>query len=138
MRDKNGKPFIATLYNVLLSPSYSVHVTTKITRWHYRTAHKKNSLLVKRKEKSRPQNQIPKKRVSLRLLHQRLGHRSTRSLLDWDTEFFWQDIELRVDHYPFFTPCQIYAINKESISKTPLKAKAPFKWVFMGIIPAIS
>ena len=90
------------------------------------------------KEKSKSQKQIPKNKVPLELLHQRLGHRSTKSLLDGDTEFFWQDIELRVDPEPLCISCQISTINKKARPKTPLKPKTPFKWVFMGIIPSIS
>ena len=49
----------------------------------------------------------------------------------------WQDIEIRVDTYPLCTLCQIFKINKKSISKTPLNPKKNFKWVFMDIILAI-
>ena len=87
-------------------------------------------------EKSKSQNQIPKKEVHLVLLHQILGHRYTRSLLAVDTTIFWQDIEIRVDPDPFFTSCQISKINEKARSKTPLKPKTPFKWAFMGVIPA--
>ena len=50
--------------------------------------HTKYAFLVKMKEKSKSQNKIPKKKVCFELLYQRLGHRSTRSLLDGDTELF--------------------------------------------------
>ena len=33
-------------------------------------------------------------------------------------------------------PCQISSMNKKTRSKSPLKPKAPFKWVFIDIIPA--
>ena len=49
---------------------------------------------------SKTQQQIPKKKVSLELLHQIFGHISTRSLLAGDTANVWQDIELRVDPDP--------------------------------------
>ena len=39
-----------------------------------------------------------RKKIALKLLHQRLGHRSTRLLLTGDTEMFWEDVELRI--YP--------------------------------------
>ena len=71
-------------------------------------------------------------------MHQRLGHRSTRLILDGYIAHFWQDVEPRVDPDLFFTSCQISTINKKAISKTSLKSKTPFKWVFMDIIPAIS
>ena len=75
-----------------------------------------------------------RKRITLELLHQRLGHRSTSSLLDGDTANVWEDIELRIDPDPFCTSCQIYSMNKKARSKIPLKPNAPFKWVFMDII----
>ena len=77
-----------------------------------------------------------RKKIALELLHQRLGHRSTRSLLSGDTANFWEDVELRIDPYPFCTSCQISSMNKTARSKIPLKPKAVFKWVFMDIIPS--
>ena len=41
-----------------------------------------------------------------------------------------------IDPDPFCTSCQISSMNKKSRSKIPLKPKAPFKWVFMDIIPS--
>ena len=75
-------------------------------------------------------------KIALELLHQRLGHRSTRSLLAWYTSNVWEDIELRIYPYPFCTSCQISSMNKKSRSKITFKPKAPFKWVFMEIIPS--
>ena len=75
-------------------------------------------------------------KIALELLHQILGHRSTRSLLAGDTAHFWEDVELRIYTDPFCTSCQIYSTNKKASSKIPLNPKAPFKWVFMGIIPS--
>ena len=69
------------------------------------------------------------------MLHQRLGHISTRSLLAGDTDNVWEDIELRIDPDPLCTSCQISSMNKNARSKIPLNPKAPFKWVFTGIIP---
>ena len=91
------------------------------------SAQRKHSFLVKMKEKSKLQKQIPKKKFSLGLFNQRLGHRSTRSLLARDTVNVWKDIEIRVDTDPFCTACQISIINKNSISNTHLKSKTPFK-----------
>ena len=71
-------------------------------------------------------------------MHQRLGHRSTRSLITGDTANIWEDVELRIDPDPFVTSCKIYSMNKKGRSKIPLKPKAPFKWVFMDILPAKS
>ena len=82
-------------------------------------------------------NKLPaRKKIALELLHQRLGHRSTRLLLAGYTAYFWEDVELRIDPDPFFTSCQISSMNKKARSKNPLKPKSPFKWVFMDIIPS--
>ena len=91
--------------------------------------------MVKTKEKAKSKKVSPRKKVALELLHHRLGHRSTILLMDGDIENVCQDIELRIDPYPFCTSCQISSMNKNSRSKNPLKPKAPFKWVFMDIIP---
>ena len=49
-------------------------------------------------------NKFPsRKKIALELLHQRLGHRSTKSLLAGDTENVWEDVELRIDPDPFCT-----------------------------------
>ena len=70
------------------------------------------------------------------MLHQILGRKSTRSLLAVDTANTWEDVELRIDPDPFFPSCHISSMNKKARSKIPLKPKAPFKWVFMDIIPS--
>ena len=83
------------------------------------------------------ENKLPaRKKIALELLHQRLGHRSTRSLLAGDTANVWEDVELRIYLDPFCTSCQISSMNKKARSKIPLNPKAPFKWVFMDIIPS--
>ena len=71
-------------------------------------------------------------------MHQRLGHRSTISLLAGDAANVWEDIEIRIDPDHFCTSCQISSMNKNSRSKIPLKPKAPFKWVYMDIIPSMA
>ena len=76
------------------------------------------------------------KKIALELLHQRLGHISIRSLLAGDTVNVWEDVELRIYPDPFCTSCQIYSMNKKARSKITLRSKAPFKWVFMDIIPS--
>ena len=82
-------------------------------------------------------NKFPaRKKIALELLHQRLGNISTRSLLSGDTANVWEDVELRIDPNPFCTSYQISSMNKKARSKIPLKPKAPFKWVFMDIIPS--
>ena len=80
----------------------------------------------------------PRKKVALELLHHRLGHRSTTSLIDGDTANFWQDIELMIDPDHFCRSCQISSMNKKPRSKNSLKPKVPFKWVFMDIISSTS
>ena len=42
-----------------------------------------------------------KKKIASDLLHQRLGHRSTRLLLAGDTANVWEDTELRIYPDPF-------------------------------------
>ena len=80
-------------------------------------------------------NKFPaRKKIDSELLHQRLGHRSTRSLLSGDTANVWEDVELRIDPDPFCASCQKNSMNKKDRSKIPLKTKAPFKWDFMYII----
>ena len=70
-----------------------------------------------------------RKKIALELMHQRLGHRSTRSLISGDTVNVWEDADLRIDPDPFFTSCKISSMNKKARSKLPLKPKSPFKWV---------
>ena len=72
------------------------------------------------------------------MLHQILGHISTRSLLDGDTENVWEDVELIIYPDPFYTSCQISPMNKKARYNIPLKPKAPFKWIFMDIIISTS
>ena len=83
------------------------------------------------------ENKLPaRNKIALELLHQRLGHISTISLLAGDNANVWEDVDLRIYPDPFCTSCQISSMNKNSRSETPLKPKAPFKWVFMDIIPS--
>ena len=67
-------------------------------------------------KKVEPNKVAPGKKVALELLHHRLGHRFTRSLMAGENANFWQDIELRIDPYPFCTSCQIYSMSKEANS----------------------
>ena len=57
-------------------------------------------------------------------------------MLVGDTANDWEDIEPRIYLDPFCTSCQISSMNKNARSENPLKSKAPFKWVFMEIIPS--
>ena len=70
-------------------------------------------------------------KIALILMHQRLGHRSTTSLIAGDTANVWEVVELRIDPDPFCTSCKISSMSKEARSKLPLKPKSTFKWVFM-------
>ena len=54
-----------------------------------------------------------RKKIALELLHQRLGHRSTRSLIAGDTNNFWENVEIIIDPDPFCTSCKISSMNKK-------------------------
>ena len=76
------------------------------------SAQKKHEFLVKIMEKSK-KNKLPaRKKIALESLHQRLGHRSTISLLAEDTENVWEYVELRIYPDPFCASCQISSIKK--------------------------
>ena len=100
------------------------------------SAKRKHAFTGKTKNMSKKNKFPARKKIALELLHQRLGHRSTRSLLAGDTDNVWEDVELIIDPDTFCTSCQISPMNKKARSKIPLKPKAPFKWVFMDIIPS--
>ena len=57
-------------------------------------------------------------------------------MLTGDTANVWEDVELRIYPDPFCTSCKISSMNKKARSKISLKPKAPFKWVFMDIVPS--
>ena len=99
-------------------------------------AKRKHAFIGKIMENSK-KNKLPeRKKISLELLHQRLGHRSTRVFLAGDNANFWEYVELRIYPDPFCTSCKISSMNKKARSKIPLKPKAPFKWVFIDIVPS--
>ena len=113
MHAYNGKPFIYELYNILFAPDLCYQLFSRIvlmnldSTWPFykrfctvlfsdneqnmvtlpHILQKKHTFLVKTKENSIPQKN-PKKKVSLELLHQTLGHRLTRSLLGGCIGFF--------------------------------------------------
>ena len=115
MCDDNGKKFIATLYNVLLAPDLCnrlFSIITLINAGHtcifhkgfftvYFRAKKNNAVTLLHSAQRKHaftgkiqdvlrKNKFPaRKKISLKLLHQRLGHRSTRSLLAGDTANSW-------------------------------------------------
>ena len=69
------------------------------------------------------------KKIALEFLHQRLGYRSTISLMAGDTANYWGDDELRIYPDPVCTSCQIYSMNKKAGSKNQLNSKSHVKWV---------
>ena len=82
------------------------------------SAQSKHAFLGKIMEKSK-KNKLPaRKKIAFELLHQILGHRSTRSWLAGDTTNVWEYVELRIYQDPFFTLCQI------SSMKNPLRSFA--------------
>ena len=84
------------------------------------SAQRKNTFLGKIKEMSKTKKKPSRREIYLELLHQRLGHKYTRSLLSRDTANFWEDNEFIIYPYPFFTSCQIYSMNKKARSKSTL------------------
>ena len=54
-----------------------------------------------------------------------------------NTANVWKYNEIKVDPGPLCTSCHISTMNKNYRSKTPMKPKTPFKWVFMETIPSI-
>ena len=124
------------LYGYIYVVLFSANQQNMVTLLH--SPHRKYAFLVKTTEKSKPKTTFHKKRVSLELLHQILGHRSKMSLLDWDTANVCQDTEIRVDPDPFCISCKISTIKKQPRSKIPLNPKTPFNWVFLDIISDLS
>ena len=61
---------------------------------------------------------------------------ASTAIIAVDTSNVWEDVKRRIDPDTFGTSCKISSMNKKARSKIPLKPKAPFKWVFMGIIPS--
>ena len=139
----NGDTFIATLHNVILAPDLCDMLFSIITlinfehtcllqkrfrRCNLGTKRKMHLLChimhsgnihFWRKLKNVKINEVSTQgEISLELLHQRLGHRSTRSLLDGDAANIQQYIGPRIYPYPFCTSCQIYSMNNKNRSKT--------------------
>ena len=151
MCDDNRKTFVATLYNVLLAPDLCDRLFSIITLMNaghtclfrkgfctvYFAAKEDNTVTLPHsalrkhafsgKIKDVSKKNPVRKKIALELLHQRLGRRSTRSLIAGDTANVWEDVEIRIDPDPFCTSCQISSMNKKARSKIPLKPKAPFK-----------
>ena len=153
MCNDNGKKFVATLYNVLLAPDLCDRLFSTITLMNAghtcifhkgfctvyfgsekrnavtlpHSARRKHTFTGKIKDMSKKNKFPARKKIALELLHQILGHISTRSLLAVDTTNVCEYVELRIDPDPFCTSCQISSLNKKARSKIPLKPKAPFK-----------
>ena len=66
----------------------------------------------KKKEMSKTKKLPSRRKIALELLHQRLGHRSTISLLAGDNANVWEDIEIRIDPDPFCKSYQNYSMKK--------------------------
>ena len=124
MCENYGESFIATLYNVLLAPDLCFRVFLIITLMNARhtcifhkgfctvyfgsdnrnaitlthSAQRKHAFTGKIKDMSKKNKFPARKKISLELLHQRLGYRPTRSVLAGDTSNIWEDVELRI--YP--------------------------------------
>ena len=118
MCDNHGYTFIATLHNVLLAPALCNRLFSIITLMnsghtclfhkgfctvYFRSkeksevtlphsAQRKHAFWGGIKEMSKIKKLPSRKKIALELLHQRLGHRSTRSLLAGDTDNVWEDI----------------------------------------------
>ena len=90
-------------------------------------AQSKHAFIGKLMEKSKKYKLPAREKIALELLHQRLRHRSTISLLAGDTANNWDDVQLRIDPDPFCTSYQISSINRKARFKIPLKPKAFFK-----------
>ena len=112
MFNKNGKTFVTTLYNVLLAPDLCDKLFSNITLMnagHTYLFHKgfctvyfgakednpvtllysavrKNTSMGKSMESSKKNPK--RKKIALELMHQRLGHKSTRSLIAGDTAIY--------------------------------------------------
>ena len=74
------------------------------------SAQRKHTFLGKIKQMSKSKTFSPRKKFALELLHQRIGHRYTRSFIAGDTENVWKDTEIRIYPDPFCTSCHIYLI----------------------------
>ena len=87
------------------------------------SAQRKHVSLWEIKKMSKKKKLTSKKKTALELLHQRLGHISTISLLSGDTNIVWEDIELIINPDHFCPSCQIPSMNKKARSKYTLNPK---------------
>ena len=115
MCDDNGKSFITTLHNLLLAPDLCDRLFSIITLMNSghtcifhkgfctvyfgakennavtlpHSAQRTHAFLGKIKEMSKKKKLPARKKIALELLHQILGNKSTRPLLDGDTTNAW-------------------------------------------------
>ena len=126
MCDDNRDILIATLKNVILAPDICNGLFSIITLMNlghtclfhkgcctvylgYKEKHavtlphsaRRKHTFLEKKEMSKTKKLPSRKKIALELLHQRLGHISTRSLMDGDNANVWEDIELRINPDPF-------------------------------------
>ena len=130
MFNDNRKTFVATLYNVLLAPDLCdrlFSIVTLMNAGHTCLFHKEfctvyfgekedNAVTLPRSAVRKhafkggimeSSKKNPKrKKIALELMHQILGHRSTRSLIAGDTVNVWEDAELKIYPDPFCTSCK--------------------------------
>ena len=141
MCNDNGDPFIATLHNVLLLPGLCdglFSIIPLMDLGHICLFHKgfytvnfgakeKNAITLSQSAQSKHQfwgeikkisetKKLPSRnKIALELLHQRLGHRSTKSLLAGDTDNVLKDKELRIDPDPFYIIEEIWHDVKKGL-----------------------
>ena len=96
------------------------------------SSQRKRAFLGEIKEMSK-KNKLPsRKRIALELLHQILGHRSTRSLLPGDTANVCEYVELRIDPDTLCTSYQISQMKKTMGLKLHSSQRHPssgFLWI---------
>ena len=81
------------------------------------SAQRKHAFLGEINEMSKTKKLPNRKKIALELLHQILGHRSSKLLLDGDTDNVWEDIELRIYPDLFCASCQISSMKKKVRSR---------------------
>ena len=153
MCDDNGDTFIATFHNIILEPDlceglfsiiklmnlghtclfhkgfYMVYLGDKennLVNFPH-SAQRKHAFWGGVTQMSKTNKLTPRNKVALEFLKQRLGHRSTRSLMAVDTANVWENIELIIDPDPFFKSYHISSMKIKARSKSPLNPKAPSK-----------
>ena len=129
MTDNNGDTFIAILNNVPLATDLCdrlFSIITLLNSGHTCFLHKgfstvylgakdikvvtlphsaqsKHTFLGEIKEMSKTKKLPSRKKIALEFVHQRLGDRSTKSLMAGYTANLWEYIDLRIDTDPFCT-----------------------------------